>query len=89
MPKKTKGSEVDMTIEMTTAGQRYAVQKVGGSEKTRDYLQTLGFFSGAVLTVISASHGKWILSVKDGRYAIDDNLASVLQVVPCGKEGKP
>lgn len=76
-----------VTIEMTTTGERYALQKVGGSEKTRDYLQTLGFFTGAVVTVISAGHGKWILSVKDGRYAIDDKLASVLQVVPCGKEG--
>lgn len=74
-----------MTVLDGNTGQVYRVHKLEGTTKIKDYLQTLGFFSGSSLTIISKSKSSFVLSVKDGRYAIDRKLASQIFL----KEDKP
>lgn len=69
-----------MTLQNAKAGETYHLDRVEGTQKTIDYLQTLGFFSGSSLTLITKTKTSFIISVKDGRYAIDRKLAGQILV---------
>lgn len=71
-----------MTIQDGKAGQSYHVGSVEGNEKNKTYLLTLGIFAGSTLTIITKTQSTYIISVKDGRYAIDHALAGQICLIP-------
>ncbi|RRD94419.1 ferrous iron transport protein A [Clostridiales bacterium COT073_COT-073] len=69
-----------MPLTMATAGIENTIQKVGGNEKTKKYLESLGFVSGSTVILVSEVSGNVIVSVKGVRIAIDKQMAMKILV---------
>ncbi|MDO5398366.1 MAG: FeoA family protein [bacterium] len=64
-----------MPLSMLEPGVIKNIVKVGGRDKTRSFLESLGFVEGAEVTVVSELAGNLIINVKDTRVAIDKLMA--------------
>lgn len=49
-------------------------------EELKCFLFSLGCYSGEPITVISKKRGGYVLSIKDARYNIDEDLAKTIQI---------
>ena len=70
-------------MDLTTAqlGQEYIVKAVDtGDAELNAFLFSLGCYSGEPITVISHLRKICIVSIKDGRYSIDRQLAEAIVV---------
>jgi ferrous iron transport protein A len=47
-------------------------------EELNAFLFSLGCYSGEPITVVSRRRGSCVVSIKDGRYNIDDQLAGAI-----------
>ncbi len=56
------------------------IKKVGGKEKTRRFLENLGFVTGGSVTVVSEIGGNMIVNVKESRVAINKDMANKILV---------
>ena len=66
-------------MNLTTAqeGKEYIIQRIEtDDEELNSFLFSLGCYSGEPITVVSRRRKTCVVSVKDGRYSIDDQLAS-------------
>ncbi|MDR2182376.1 MAG: ferrous iron transport protein A [Treponema sp.] len=64
-----------MPLSLTRNGQSCRVQRVEGTEKLRQRLESLGFTVGSEVTVVSESGGNLIVNVKNSRVAISRGMA--------------
>ena len=69
-----------MPLTMAPVGQASKIQRVGGNDETKRFLANLGFVVGSEVTVISAIGGNVIVTIKDSRVAINQDLARHLMV---------
>lgn len=69
-----------MPLTMVRAGEANVIQKVGGKEETRRFLENLGFVAGGTVTVVSRTGGNVIVNVKDSRIAIGKDMANKILV---------
>lgn len=69
-----------MPLSMVKNGEAYIIGRVGGKEDTRRFLESLGFVTGAEVTVISTAGGNLIVNVKDSRVAIGRDMANKVMV---------
>lgn len=69
-----------MPLSMVREGESSIIQKVGGKEATRRFLEKLGFVAGCSVTVISEIGGNMIVNVKDSRIAIGKDMAGKIMV---------
>ena len=69
-----------MPLSMVKNGEPYIIGRVGGKEDTRRFLESLGFVTGAEVTVISTAGGNLIVNVKDSRVAIGRDMANKVMV---------
>ena len=70
-------------MNLTTAqeGKEYIVQAIKtDDEELNAFLFSLGCYSGEPITVISRRRGGCTVSIKDGRYNIDNQLAEAIVV---------
>jgi len=70
-------------IPLTDAelGKEYIVQRIEtDDEDLNAFLFSLGCYSGEPVTVVSRRRKSCVLSIKDGRYNIDDQLAGAIIV---------
>ena len=70
-------------MNLTTAqeGKEYIIQRIEtDDEELNSFLFSLGCYSGEPITVVSRRRKTCVVSVKDGRYIIDDQLASAIIV---------
>ena len=59
----------------------YVIKDIStGDEELDSFLFSLGCYSGEPITVISRRNGICIVSIKDARYSIDNELAKVISV---------
>ena len=59
--------------------EEYIIKGIQTDDEEMDsFLFTLGCYSGEPITVISHLKGGCVVSIKDGRYSIDNMLASVI-----------
>ena len=63
-----------MPLTMISPGQTGSIRRVSGSEETRRFLENLGFVAGEDITVLSALGGSVIVSVKDSRVAVNEDM---------------
>ena len=57
-------------------GREYIIEKINtDDEELNAFLFSLGCYSGEPITVISRRKSGCIVSIKDGRYSIDNQLA--------------
>ena len=69
-----------MPLTMARAGEKTAIQRVGGKEETKRFLENLGFVPGSIITLISANSGNVIVNVKESRVAISKEMANKIMV---------
>lgn len=67
-------------LSMVEKGKAVIVQRVGGKDETRRFLENLGFVSGATVTVINEASGNLIVNVKESRIAIGKDMATKIMV---------
>lgn len=68
-------------MNLTTAqeGKEYIIQRIETDDEELDaFLFSLGCYSGEPITVISRRKGGCTVSIKDGRYNIDNQLAEAI-----------
>ncbi len=70
-----------MNLKMAQTGKEYIIRQIVTEDEELDaFLFSLGCYSGEPITVISRRKGTCVVSVKDGRYSIDDQLAEAILV---------
>lgn len=70
-----------MNLTEAEIGEEYIVKEIMTDDEEMDaFLFTLGCYSGEPITVISRLKGSCVVSIKDGRYNIDNFLAEAIMV---------
>ncbi|MBE6680371.1 MAG: ferrous iron transport protein A [Ruminococcaceae bacterium] len=70
-----------MNLIAAEEGKEYIIQRIETDDEELDaFLFSLGCYSGEPITVISHLGGSCIVSIKDGRYNIDNQLAEAIIV---------
>ena len=71
-----------MTLKDAIEGKEYIIHQIEtDDEELNAFLFSLGCYSGEVITVISHLKGGCIVSIKDSRYNIDNQLANAISVL--------
>ncbi len=72
---------MQMTLKEAEKGREYIIQRIEtGDEELDAFLFSLGCYSGEAITVISRRKSGCVVSIKDGRYSIDRQLAEAIVV---------
>lgn len=70
-----------MKLTQAVEGKEYIIKAIDTDDEEMDaFLFSLGCYSGEAITVVSHLKGGCIVSIKDGRYNIDNELASAILV---------
>ena len=71
-----------MNLLSAQEGKEYIIVSVNtdDDEEMEDFLFSLGCYSGEPITVISHLKGGCVVAIKDGRYTIDKQLMSAIEV---------
>ena len=69
-----------MPLVVAPVGKYVRVVKILADEKTKKHLENLGITIDSVIRVISASGGSVICVVKDGRLALDKEMATKILI---------
>jgi len=67
-------------LTFAETGAENMVKKVGGNPETRRFLEELGFVAGSTVTVINTMSGNVIVSIKDSRIAISEEMAAKIMI---------
>ncbi len=68
-----------MNLRDAVEGKEYTIQSINTDDEEMDaFLFSLGCYNGEKITVISRKRGGCIVSIKDGRYNIDNELAAAI-----------
>ena len=70
-----------MTLLEAIEGKSYIIQQITTDDEELDaFLFSLGCYSGEPITVIARRKGGMTVSIKDGRYNIDNQLADAIVI---------
>ena len=70
-----------MNLLEVEEGKEYIISDiVTDDEELNSFLFSLGCYAGETITVISRRRGGCVVSIKDGRYNIDNQLAEAIIV---------
>ena len=68
-----------MNLSVAEEGKEYIIQRIETDDEDLDaFLFSLGCYAGEPITVVSRRKGSCTVSVKDGRYTIDNQLAEAI-----------
>ena len=68
-----------MNLKEAKEGKEYIIQQIEtDDEELNAFLFSLGCYSGETITVVSHRKGGCIVSIKDARYSIDNQLAEAI-----------
>ncbi len=68
-----------MNLTMAQEGKEYIIQRIETDDEELDaFLFSLGCYSGEPITVVSRKRKNCVVSIKDGRYNIDNQLAEAI-----------
>lgn len=68
-----------MTLKNAEVGLEYLIHAIETDDEEMDaFLFSLGCYAGEPITVISHRRGTCVVSIKDGRYTIGDDLAACI-----------
>ena len=72
---------MEMTLQNAELGREYIIQRIDTDDEELDsFLFSLGCYSGEPITVVARKRIGCVISVKDARYSIDDQLAQAIVV---------
>jgi len=70
-----------MTLMDAQEGKEYIIREIATDDEELDsFLFSLGCYSGEPITVVSRKKNNCVVSIKDGRYNIDNQLASAILI---------
>ena len=70
-----------MSLLDAHSGKEYIITRINtGDEALESFLFSLGCYSGEPITVISRKRNSCTVSIKDGRYNIDKQLAAAIMI---------
>lgn len=70
-----------MNLTEAKEGEEYIIKEIlTDDEELTSFLFSLGCYSGEPITVVSHLKGGCVVSIKDGRYNIDTDLAKVISI---------
>ena len=70
-----------MNLLQANPGETYIIRGIETDDEEMDaFLFSLGCYAGQAITVISHLKGGCIVSIKDGRYTIDNQLAEAITI---------
>ena len=70
-----------MNLTEVQEGKEYIIQDIVTDDEDMDaFLFSLGCYSGEPITVVSRKKHSCVVSIKDGRYNIDNQLAEAIVV---------
>ena len=70
-----------MDLKSANIGETYIIKDIQtDDEEMTEFLFRLGCYSGEPITVISQRKGGCVVSIKDGRYNIDNELAGSILI---------
>ena len=70
-----------MNLSVAEEGKEYTVKRIETDDEELDsFLFSLGCYTGEPITVVSRRRGGCTVSIKDGRYNIDNQLATAIIV---------
>ena len=73
--------EAIMNVKEIPIGEEYIIKGiVTDDEDLEAFLFSLGCYEGQPITVVSRLKGGCVVSIKDARYNIDNNLAEAISV---------
>lgn len=68
-----------MNLTEAVEGKEYIIKQIETDDEELDaFLFSLGCYSGETITVVSHLKGSCVVSIKDGRYNIDNQLAKAI-----------
>jgi len=68
-----------MNLSIAEEGKEYIIQRIETDDEELDaFLFSLGCYAGEPITVVSRRKGSCTVSIKDGRYTIDNQLAEAI-----------
>ena len=68
-----------MKLSNADLGKEYIIRRIDTDDpELNSFLFSLGCYSGEPITVVSRRRGSCVVSVKDGRYSIDNQLAEAI-----------
>ena len=68
-----------MNLSIAEEGKEYIIQRIETDDEELDaFLFSLGCYAGEPVTVVSRRKGGCTVSIKDGRYNIDNPLAEAI-----------
>lgn len=70
-----------MSLAEANVGEEYIIKDiVTDDEELESFLFSLGCYSGEPITVVARKRGSCVVSIKDARYNIDNDLATAILV---------
>lgn len=70
-----------MTLNDVETGKEVLIKNINtDDEDMKAFLFSLGCYSGEPVTVVTRKKKNLVLSIKDGRYNIDSELASAIEI---------
>ena len=70
-----------MSLNDANLGEEYIIRDIETDDEELDaFLFSLGCYSGEPITVVSRKRGTCVVSIKDGRYTMDNNLAAAISI---------
>lgn len=73
--------QTPMNLTQAEEGKEYIVRKIVTDDEEMDaFLFSLGCYDGEPVTVVSHIRGGCVVSIKDGRYTIDKQLAAAIMI---------
>lgn len=71
-----------MSLSAAMEGKEYIVQGIHTADEDLDaFLFSLGCYAGEPITVIAHRRGGCVVSIKDGRYSLDHQLADAIRLM--------
>ena len=69
-----------MPLTMLHKGQSSLITHIGGRPETKQFLENLGFVVGSPVTVVNDIGGNLIVSIRDTRVAVSQEMAQKIFV---------
>jgi len=70
-----------MNLTNAQDGKEYIIRRIETDDEEMDaFLFSLGCYAGEPITVVSHLRGGCVVSIKDGRYTIDNQLAEAIEI---------
>ena len=70
-----------MSLRNADLGKEYIIRAIEtNDEELNAFLFSLGCYSGETITVVSRRKSSCVVSIKDGRYTIDSQLADAIHI---------